>query len=306
METGAVPPTDEVEPRLPERSWKRLIRHIKEQRCTPIIGAGASADAVKPAGPLATDWSEEFEYPLTDRTNLARVAQYLAITEYPMFPKERVLETVGEAAAPPFKSHGEPHGALARLQLPVYVTTNYDTFMFDALAAHDRDPQWDVCRWNSHTALNDHPSPLRRGRYTPTPAQPLVYHLHGRTTIPESMVLTEDDYLDFLVRLSTDAGLLPPPLPKLLTSTELLFVGYSLSDWTFRVLIRSLARSIGANMGYPAVAIQLNPKDAVEGRLEEAKEYIARYLGAIQLVTTLDVYWGKATDFARELDERLG
>ena len=42
------------------------------------------------------------------------------------------------------------------------------------------------------------------GSFRPEPMKPVVFHLHGWLGIPESLVLTEDDYLDFLVAVSRD------------------------------------------------------------------------------------------------------
>ena len=51
--------------------------------------------------------------------------------------------------------------------------------------------------------MREQPTPARRQRgFVPTPANPLVYHLHGHLEMPQSLVLTEDDYLEFLVRIS--------------------------------------------------------------------------------------------------------
>jgi hypothetical protein len=150
-------------------------------------------------------------------------------------------------------------------------------------------------------------TPLRRP-YVPNSAQPLVFHLHGHHEVPQSLVITEDDYLEFLAAIVKDERqrLLPPPLPERVTGTALLFVGYSLTDWTFRVLIRSLTNSFTAKLRYPAVAIQLDPDDvAQEGKLAAAQEYLARYLGEVGLRNKLRIAWGKASDFARDLDDRM-
>ncbi len=79
--------------------------------------------------------------------------------------------------------------------------------------------------------------------FNPDSTRPIVYHLHGHRSVPESLVLTEDDYIDFLVRISGDSALLPPIIQSSLTNKMLLFVGYSLADWTFRVIFRGLLLS---------------------------------------------------------------
>ena len=83
------------------------------------------------------------------------------------------------------------------------------------------------------------------------------------------MVLTEDDYLAFLVEISTDNSerMLPSAIRNALASTSLLFVGYSLSDWDFRVLFRGLMGSLGRTLGMTSIAVQLDPRvDDATGR----------------------------------------
>jgi hypothetical protein len=122
------------------------------------------------------------------------------------------------------------------------------------------------------------------------------------------MVLTDEDYLRFLLRISepTDTrgrqrtSLLPPPVLKALASNALLFVGYSLKDWTFRILIRGLAEAIKANVGMPSISIQLPPKDVVPGRQAEAREHLQGLLGVLR-GEDVKVYWGEASQFTAEL-----
>ena len=74
-----------------------------------------------------------------------------------------------------------------------------------------------------------------------------MFHLHGRTGITESLVLTEDDYFDFLVATSKEPNPIPPRIQHSFTHASLLFLGYRLTDLEFRVLLRSLKRSLKLN-----------------------------------------------------------
>ena len=110
---------------------------------------------------------------------------------------------------------------LADLPLPVYMTTNYDDFMVQALKRCYRDPRRELCRWNE--SLDGEESVFDTD-FTPTPANPVVYHLHGHT-IPESLVLTEDDYLSFLANIARNPKLLPVPIQRALDRSTCLFIG---------------------------------------------------------------------------------
>ena len=50
--------------------------------------------------------------------------------------------------------------------------------------------------------------------FRPMPAQPVVFHLFGNQKEPESLVLTEDDYIEFFFNTSRNERLIPPRIQK--------------------------------------------------------------------------------------------
>ena len=288
---------------LTDSDWDTLLRSIDEKDCTPFIGAGACEGTVPLASELALRWADEFEFPLSDSTNLGQVAQFIAIERGGIFPKKLFRWLLQDTESPDFSEPSEPHGALADLRLPIYITTNYDRFMFEALQSRGVSPSRRVCGWNE--LIRERPSAIVDD--APKPTNPLVYHLHGHCKEPHSMVLTEDDYLEFLVRLSKDGSerLLPPVVRAALAETSLLFVGYSLADWDFRVLFRGLIGSLGATLGSMSIAVQLDPpaRHPSEHWLVRAQEYVQDYFKEIQKLS-VRVYWGDARKFSCELSER--
>lgn len=288
---------------LSDRDWENLMRRIKEKKCTPFIGAGACAGTLPLGSEISREWAEKYNYPLNDKWDLARVSQFMAVDQDDMFPKENIQRKFRVIGPPDFAQLDEPHALLADLNLPIYITTNYDSFMFLALKNRERDPKRELCRWNGFVEMEE--KSVFASGYSPTSANPLVYHLHGHYDLPQSLVLTEDDYLDFLVRLSSDQKLLPPAIQGALAGTSLLFIGYSLSDWNFRVLFRGLVGSLGASLGYTGVAVQLAPNatDDVENGQARAQHYLDTYFETIQKIK-VRVYWGDIREFTVELRQR--
>jgi len=278
---------------LREEDWQLLLARIKNGKCTPFLGAGACAGTLPTGREIAQDWADEYGYPLEDAQDLARVAQFLGVHQGDaMFAKEQICMGLQGCGPPDFKMAGEPHWVLAGLPLPVYMTTNYDDFMIQALRQRGREPKREICRWNRSPALAAEPvvlDPL----IEPTPARPVVFHLHGYLDLPESLVLSEDDYLDFLVSVSRDDSLLPHQIKRALAGTSLLFVGYALADWDFRVIHRGLVMAAEQSLRRLSLTVQLRPS-------EEAQDYLDKYFSAM----SLRVYWGTAQDFMAELYER--
>jgi hypothetical protein len=279
---------------LEERDWTLLLRRIKAGKCTPFLGAGACAGILPFGYDIAEQWAEKYDYPLEDCRDLARVAQFLAVQYDPMFPKEEILDQFFKNVAPPdFTEPDEPHGVLADLPLQVYMTTNYDDFMVQALKSQNKDPKRELCQWNE--LVKGQPSIFESELgFRPTPANPVVFHLHGHNEMPESLVLTEDDYLDFLVNISRERDLLPPRIQEALTGASLLFIGYSLADWSFRVLFRGLITSTEPSLRRISVIVQLPPPST------RAQEYLYKYFNRIDV----RVYWGTGRDFVAELQRR--
>jgi hypothetical protein len=158
----------------------------------------------------------------------------------------------------------------ADLNQPIYITTNYDKFMEAALKSRGKEPVSEFCRWNSYAQDLEISSVFEKNEeYVPSPEQPLVFHLHGIIDQPPTMVLTEDDYLDFLTSLSLKGSeaILPAIIRDVLSSYTLLFIGYSLEDISFRLLFRILT---GLNIRR-GLAIMPYPKNG------EAAKYMEEY-----------------------------
>ncbi len=287
---------------LAERDWDSLLRRIQDGNCTPFIGPEVCRKVLPRGSEIAQRWAEKHSYPLGDVHNLPRVAQFLATTRDPAFPAESLAHHLQSIQAQPnLRDGNEPHSFLASLPLPIYITTNYDNFMTQALKYRMRQPTQELCRWNDY--VRDIPSVFDPGSNVDiSPAHPVVYHLFGHAQIPESMVLTEDDYLDFLVRISRQPEIIPRPIQKVLVKTSLLFIGYQLNDLRFRVLFRGLIASLERSLRRTRVAVQLVPDPpAIEGITQDhVRWYLEDYLAK----DDVRVYWGSSFDFIKELRER--
>lgn len=295
-----------AEPDVEDRDWDRLIRQLRAGKCVPFLGAGASYGHVKMAAELAREWADECRYPFEDRTDLARVMRYAAVKDGDHVDvKERFLNRHIRNADPPPCTPEEPHAALARFPIPLYLTTNYDDFMIRALRNEGHSPRRVLCPWYPH-------APYDPDAFADD--SPVVYHLHGHSEEPASLVLTEDDYTQFLVALvedrnraehnSTGSSLIPPAVQEALATKPLLFIGYSLRDQTFQVLLQVIVKELALSHRRSHYSIQILPvpSDADDDRRVRAREYLNEYFRELKI----SIYWGSAADFFRELNRRMG
>jgi hypothetical protein len=284
-----------------EQDWRGILLAIHNGKCTPFLGAGACFGILPLASDIANEWARDHDFPLDDPGDLARVAQFIAVKHGSMVPKWEIQQRFERIAPPDFMKTVDPHAVLADLPLPLYITTNYDDFMVRALRNRNKKPKQELCRWNK--AVKEEPSVFDyEPVFTPSPDEPVVFHLHGHTGVPESLVLTEDDYLDFLMNISKDQNLIPPRIQRAFRETSLLFLGYQLADWNFRVLFRNLAGYLEKSVSQVHVSVQLVPGgDKSPGeRKEKARDYLDSYFRE----KNVRVYWGKCENFVCELKKR--
>jgi hypothetical protein len=291
-------------PQLTDRNWNTIIQRIAAGSCTPFLGAGACVGSIPLGAELAKEWSKTYGFPFEDTSDLARVAQYItvALDRESIAIKEELCRRFINAKAPDFTDPDEPHAFLADLPLPVYMTTNYDGFMVAALKSRNRAPKQEFCRWNAYTRRLPSAAFGPDQTYLPSNAAPLVFHLHGYYETPASLVLTEDDYLDFLIGISRDQSLLPERIQQAFTDTSLLFLGYRLADPDFRVVFRGLVEYMERSTARAHVSVQLSP--TAEDLPEERRKRIEDYLDSYFLRLNIQVYWGTCREFIAELKKR--
>jgi hypothetical protein len=253
---------------LPETIWEDLVHQIKNHKLIPFIGPEtAFLSGNKKLLPLSNrniieKWIKEYGFVLEDLIERDILQQDFLIYGAYLLPKLTGFLTVNNVDTehihlnlkykisdyyktielPNFlleEFKYTPYSFLADLNLPLYITTNYDHCMEECLRLKGKSPVSDFCKWkddliNFVEAYNI-PSVFDDTRYRPTIERPLVYHIHGDIETPESMVLTERDYSDFIINLNREE-ILPGIIRRDLATSSLMYVGYSRDDVIFRTL----------------------------------------------------------------------
>lgn len=274
---------------------------------------------------LAMIWASRVPYPLPDSMDMARVAQYVrsksksiadAKQSYIDFLKGFLIEyasqmsgntgefdhlmqsldeysfselAIQELGAVSFGPGGtDPISILASLPLPVYITTSYHDVLEKTLTAFGKEPISQVCFWSGPMpSVSEY---TRIDQFLANPQKPLVYHLYGMDRYPLTMVLSEDDYLDFLMRITADQGnpdsILPSYLINALKLNLLMILGYRIYDWDFRTLFRGIISAREKqDMTFTNTIIQLSLTDQyqvadeleVRSSINQVQEYMQDY-----------------------------
>jgi len=262
---------------------------------------------------LTADWASLIEYPMSDNQNLARVAQYCleeqkdsphARTKYLEFLKSLLLAIASDDADytevthrlktqiqeqqfseiahqleyPRFPEGAEdPLRILAKLPFKIYITTSYYNFIERALEAENKKPHAQVCFWTGEKS-NAKAEHVPDQSFEPTPDQPLVYHLYGLEDYRQTLVLSEDDYLNFLIRATGDSNtqnpLIPFRLRHALAESHLMLLGYREQDWDFRILFKLIS---GYRSEFSPRSLLIQPSLPGTEKNEKWLGYLERY-----------------------------
>ena len=297
-----------------------FLEHVRAGRVIPVISDEAVVNLTLGSyTQMVEGYADLAAYPMPDRDNLTKVAKYRQLNEglpdralksdYLTWFKSHIFfkaqeggadaDLLAEAEAEvddltvsafanrlgyPRLDGGAADPLLVLADMPVrtILTTSPTTFLEDALRRAGKSPRTELCRW--HKELDGIDSVIDAA-YRPSAREPLVYHLHGLDAYPESLVLTEDDHLQFLVNVCQNQGNNAADrvhaLIRQALFDDLILLGFGMSSWSFRGLYAGLIKTGGRQEDRGIVALQLVPNDAERIYLEDYVRREARF----------DVFW---------------
>jgi hypothetical protein len=305
---------------------RSVMTYLRRSTFAPVLGHGLTDSLIGPRSQIAREWAESLDFPMavSESADLAQVAQFVSVMNDPETLREMLQTYLSERAisigtgasvnkdedlaslvrtqwrAREESGIADPQRVLAELACPIYVNAHPWGLLTEALEDAGKAPEVDFCRWRPD--VYDWPTSIfeRDPDYRPSVKRPLVYHVFGALTVPDSIVITEDDYLDFMISVTADRSLIPVAVQNALSDSSLLFLGFDLTDLDTRVLLRTLVNREGGRLHkYSHVAAQVDPTSAVISPAR-AKQYLEKYFGRGR-DPALDLYWGSVDDFARDL-----
>jgi hypothetical protein len=196
----------------------------------------------------------------------------------------------------------DAYRVLASLPFNIYITANPDRLLEDALREAGRNPEVMISPWNASlarikTVFDKEPE------YVPSFEQPLIFYLFGRWNNRDSLVLSEDEYIRYLIGFTKNKADVPPLVREALTDSLLLFLGFQTEDWAFRVIFHSILAQDGSGMSsqYAHIAAQIEPQDERTLDPLRARRYLEKYFikGA-----NINLFWGRAEDYLAGLMQK--
>lgn len=239
-------------------AWQALVAG----RLIPVLGTGATldrgADGRAAREQLADRLARTFDCPREHAGDLAKVAQYVAMTKGigPLYDELHTIFDHDYEPQPVHRLLAELPRYLRASRIPqqLILTTHYDSALEQAF--DDAGEAYDVVSYISigrnrgkflHRPAGDEPRVIELpNAYAEVPLddRPVILKIHGEvdrrpTRESESFVVSEDDHIAYLAETGL-GGVLPVTLAARLRRSHFLFLGYGLLDWSLRVFLHRL------------------------------------------------------------------
>lgn len=244
---------------------------IKRGKCILFLGAGVHspppedspytyAETQRP--PLGTALARHLadavgfadHFPNEPVSNLQRVSLFYQIQH----SRQQLISEV-QRAVDKNKQPSPLVRALGSLDFPLVITTNYDRLFEKALMQAGKDPFIGVYKKNDGAEKEG--ADAYPDMDDPTPDRPFVFKIHGDVQQPESVVITDEDYVHFVLRMTEKDQY--APIPQIfnvrLAQWPVLFIGYSLMDFNFRLLFKTLRWKLDESRRPPSYSVDLQP-----------------------------------------------
>ncbi len=229
---------DSPPPPLVPRRCGGLVNKIHDGDCVLVLGPRiAMPTAIAGADNVAVD--DYLAGKLLEDLALAGPTSFReAIAQYEQRPGgASALRSLMQQLVAEFDGHTtDLHRHLASLPFRLVLLTTPDTMMATAFEQVGKTGAVQACYDYCGGRASEVPLVL------PSPTAPIVYSLFGRHNRPESMVLTDKNLLDYLVRITKESPALPDPVRATLRApaTQFLFMGFGFTNWWLRLLLKVL------------------------------------------------------------------
>jgi hypothetical protein len=253
--------------------WEGLASRIKGGNCVLVLGPGASTissgDQEVPAHvafarQLAVDIGKQLSKEQRRDLNTDDLRHVSQIWQE-IKRNSALLQLMCERFYKQYSGETtEFHRNIAALPFQICLSTTPDDFLFDAMTEAGKTPVRNFYNFKKSRDFRGAEFNVER---------PLIYHLYGHPQDSSSLVITENDLIEFLTNVVRKS----PPLPEQITGilshpdSTCLFVDLGFKNWYLRVLMRSLGL---VNHNEKSVALE-SPEFFAQSKQHQAMLYFS-------------------------------
>lgn len=266
-----------------------LVSYLRERRCILFVGAGLSRPAGYPGwGDLMKQVVDGTTEMLGDaarrdeldalmaRGQLIDVADQCRTLLGRTYFGRLLRSLLARSVAPPEATHR----AIVETPYACIVTTNFDTLLEDAFAKWS---DFGIPKAPTGMELAQHGTLLLDGAF-------FILKAHGTIHDDDSMVFTSEDYR----RITHANPAFQAVMSSLLLTHAVLFVGYSLSDPNFRLLMDSQLTTFGSDAP---------PRYALMENVGESERAILRRTAGIEVISFAKGAYGEVAGLLQYLEQ---
>jgi hypothetical protein len=253
---------------MKEILWKSLVASLQSGDCVLVLGSEipaireeghtcAETEASSLRDTFCKYLAEQLQQENQEVGEPVLFATAQQFQDSPAFSTVNLKNIAADFFRESRSSPGPLHVELARCPFSLVLTTCHDDLFTKALILKGKTPS----RYWYH--YRGEPRDNRELEGKPEPDSPVVYHLFGAFDEPNSLVLTENDLLDFYINLLSGRPKLPDSVRSILRDKTFLFVGFGIRHWYIRVLLKLFIRSLEISAGSVALESlgELDPQE---------------------------------------------
>jgi len=269
-------------------SFDRIANAIHSGRCIPFLGAGASrafknwrnGQSEIPGSPSGAELKVILEAALRAKAksnpDLSRVplVDLPSVAEFYEFfdsgHRDDIEDNIKKVIAQTTFPRPIQWVLTAIPSIRSIFTTNYDELI--ELAARNVIPRRNLIGYvyDQSKTVQKKPAGIARDIVTNRKFEPpasippeghplLLYKMHGDVNHPDSMLITTYDYVRHLATWRDERAGVPKGFRDLLLTNSVLFLGYGLGDWNFRVIWEAMISAFpGGQFPIQSFAIKNN------------------------------------------------
>ena len=204
-----------------------LIRAINSGQCFALVGTGPSCELGVPSWKHLAEIVIGEMNPSQMKNTIDQCKSLLSSNNYPkifslvekIIGRKKLLNIVNKSLTRITKKKGQIYKLIASWPFTCYLTTNFDDYLSDHL---EEINNFFSTRRNSREDLS-----LLRAR-----SKKMIFKIHGDVSVPEDIVLTSEQYLDF--KNSPTRGYWRKKIQSVLHMVDLVIIGYSAKDPDFQ------------------------------------------------------------------------
>lgn len=229
---------------LSETEWGALLHGIHKGNC--ILMLGPNIEYIRNNGNgctlqnlLAQQLADEMENPPQDCSNFFHLAQLYNLE----FGRNALEPMVMDFYCKKKETEYALFSRLASLPFHLIISSNHNLLILEALKKAGKEAICEYYHFRGPKALLVHEG---------NESCPLVYYLYGSVSDPGSLVLTEDNLLEFLETIISGKRPLPDNIRSKFKKkeTSFLFLGFGFKNWFLRILIHLILKRNSENRSF--------------------------------------------------------